>query len=86
MDAHAGRSETSLLLHLAPELVRLDLAAAGPVEPVSDLMDRLRRGGVRAVSPVGVLGDPTTATAEHGADLFARLVRHTLAGHDALSG
>lgn len=57
-DAHAGRTETSLLLHLAPEAVRLDLAEKGATEPLPALMPRLRAGGVRAVSPNGVLGDP----------------------------
>ncbi|MGF2952693.1 mycofactocin biosynthesis peptidyl-dipeptidase MftE, partial [Mycobacterium sp. THU-M116] len=30
--------------------------------------------GVAAVSPVGVLGDPTTATADEGERLFAEMV------------
>ena len=34
----------------------------------------MRRGGVAAVSEVGVLGDPTTATAEEGARLFTEMV------------
>jgi mycofactocin system creatininase family protein len=73
-DAHAGRTETSLMLALAPELVRLDRAAAGNVEPLPALLPRLRAGGVRAVSANGVLGDPTGASAEEGAALLAALV------------
>ncbi len=57
-DAHAGRTETALLLHLCPDAVRLELAQAGETAPVGALIDRLRRDGVRAVSPNGVLGDP----------------------------
>ncbi|MTA78678.1 MAG: mycofactocin biosynthesis peptidyl-dipeptidase MftE, partial [Actinobacteria bacterium] len=34
----------------------------------------MRTGGVRAVSPNGVLGDPTGASADEGAELFAMLV------------
>jgi creatinine amidohydrolase len=33
----------------------------------------LREGGVRAVSPTGVLGDPTGATAEEGKALLDKL-------------
>jgi mycofactocin precursor peptide peptidase len=73
-DAHAGRTETSLMLHIDPAAVRLDLAAAGETRPVSELMDRLRRDGVRAVSPNGVLGDPRGATAAHGRSMLAELV------------
>ena len=72
-DAHAGRIETSLLLHLAPDVVRLDRAAAGAVEPIADLLPALRDGGVAAVSPNGVLGDPAGASAAEGADLLAQL-------------
>jgi creatinine amidohydrolase/Fe(II)-dependent formamide hydrolase-like protein len=34
MDAHAGRAETSMMLHLAPERVRVDLAEPGVTDPV----------------------------------------------------
>lgn len=73
-DAHAGITETSLMLALAPHLVRTDLMEAGRTEPVGQLIDELRHGGVRAVSPNGVLGDPTGATASHGRALLTRLV------------
>ncbi len=73
-DAHAGRTETSLLLHLEPSVVRLDLAEAGATEPLAELLPTMRTGGVRAVSPNGVLGDPTGASAEEGAELFETLV------------
>ncbi len=73
-DAHAGHAETSLMLAIAPELVRMDEAQVGATEPVTVLLPALRAGGVRAVSPNGVLGDPTRATAEHGRELLADLV------------
>ena len=72
-DAHAGRTETSLLLHLAPEVVRLDRAAPGEGRPWSELDDAIREGGVIAVSPNGVIGDPTGASAEEGAVAFAAM-------------
>jgi mycofactocin system creatininase family protein len=74
VDAHAGHTETSLLLHLWPDAVRIDRLAAGNTDPLADLMPRLRRGGVAAVSPSGVLGDPTTAAAADGARIFAGMV------------
>ncbi len=65
-DAHAGRTETSLLLALDPASVRLEAAAPGRREPLPVLMPELRAHGVRAVSPNGVLGDPAGASAAEG--------------------
>lgn len=73
-DAHAGFTETSLMLHIAPDLVRNELAAAGCTDPVADLMPLLRTGGVIAVSSNGILGDPDGATAEAGRAILADLV------------
>ncbi len=72
-DAHAGRTETSLLLHLTPEAVRTDRSVPGVTAPIGDLLPRLRAEGVRAVSPTGVLGDPAGASAAEGARLLAGL-------------
>ena len=82
-DAHAGRTETSLLLALNPGLVRFDAAAAGDLRPLPTLMDQLRRGGVAAVSPNGVLGDPTGATAQEGERLLDRMAADLVAGVEA---
>jgi mycofactocin system creatininase family protein len=73
-DAHAGHTETSILLHLSPETVCVDDLSAGNVTALAGLMPAIRRGGIAAVSEVGVLGDPTTATAEAGARLFTEMV------------
>lgn len=73
-DAHAGHTETSLLLHLAPPIVDMSKAEAGATEPLAELLPTMREHGVAGVSANGVLGDPTTATAAHGAELFATLV------------
>jgi creatinine amidohydrolase len=72
-DAHAGRTETSLLLALDPALVR-PARPAGSTAPLADLMPALRAGGVAAVSPNGVLGDPAGASAEQGEELLAAMV------------
>jgi len=72
-DAHAGRFETSLTLALDPGRVRRGEAAAGNVTPLATLLPALRAGGVRAVSPNGVLGDPAGASAAEGAATLARL-------------
>ena len=72
-DAHAGDTETSLMLALAPQFVRLEHAAVGNTEPISALADQLRTAGVRAVSENGVLGDPRRATAARGRTLFTTL-------------
>jgi mycofactocin system creatininase family protein len=73
-DAHAGHTETSVLLHISPNDVWLDERVPGNRTPLAQLMPELRRGGVAAVSEVGVLGDPTTATAQDGARIFAEMV------------
>ncbi len=73
-DAHAGHTETSVLRHLAPWMVRLDEAVVGVTEPVARLMPQLRRGGVRPVSPTGVLGDATRSSAEHGRQVLDAVV------------
>lgn len=73
-DPHAGHTETSVLLHLSPEDVRTADWCAGNTAPLAELLPELRRGGVGAVSESGVLGDPTTASAAAGAQLFAAMV------------
>ncbi len=73
-DAHAGRTETSLLLAIAPESVRLHLAEAGCTEPIAALLPRLRAEGVRPVSSSGVLGDPRGANVKEGRSLLDDLI------------
>jgi mycofactocin precursor peptide peptidase len=73
-DAHAGRTETSVLLALDPALVRADAAEPGRTEDLRTLLPLLTRRGVAAASPNGVLGDPTGATAEEGERLLAEMV------------
>ncbi|MSO59573.1 MAG: mycofactocin biosynthesis peptidyl-dipeptidase MftE [Ilumatobacteraceae bacterium] len=65
-DTHAGHFETSIMLHLFPELVQRDTATIGNTTALDQLMPTMRKDGLRAVSLTGVLGDPTTATAVDG--------------------
>jgi mycofactocin precursor peptide peptidase len=78
-DAHACRTETSLMLHVEPEWVLGERAVPGETAPIGKLLPRLRAEGVRAVSPTRVLGDPAGASAEEGAALLAGLVGRLLA-------
>lgn len=79
-DAHAGKTETSLLLHLSPECVDMNLAEVGNISPIADLMPGLRSGGMVAVSDNGVLGDPVQASAVDGAHIFDELVQRVTDG------
>jgi mycofactocin system creatininase family protein len=69
-DLHAGRTETSLMLAIAPDRVRLEQATAGDMRPVAELHPLLAAGGVRSVSPTGVLGDPGGAGVDEGERLL----------------
>lgn len=73
-DAHAGHTETSVLLHISPSDVQTDSWVPGNRAQLAELMPAMRRGGVAAVSDVGVLGDPTTATAAVGELILAEMV------------
>jgi creatinine amidohydrolase len=64
---HAGEGETSEMLHLRPDLVRSKDSAPGFTGDMEAVMDELRKGGLRAVTEEGVLGDPTSAEAGRGA-------------------
>lgn len=79
--SHAGEFETSLMLHLRPELVQLDRAEAPYLdEPydlgVSDLMEGASLSVYRsfeAYTDSGAIGDPHLATSEKGAEIYDRL-------------
>jgi mycofactocin precursor peptide peptidase len=69
-DAHAGRVETSVMLGLCAAGVNMALAAAGETRPLAEILPQLQAGGVAAVSPNGVLGDPVGATKAEGTELM----------------
>jgi len=87
VDLHAGYTETSLLLHLCPDRVRLDRAEAGDTRPLDVILPTLLADGVRAVSANGVLGDPAGASAQEGKRVLDQMARwvadRTLAGESA---
>lgn len=72
-DAHAGHTETSLMLAINPSSVRVDKLDVGNVQPMSEIQRDLQTHGVQAVSTNGILGDARSATAEYGSDLLAKL-------------
>jgi len=78
-DAHAGRTETSLMLHVEPRGVHEARAEAGATAPIAELLPRLRAEGVRGVSPNGVLGDPAGASAAEGRALLAGMAGRLVA-------
>jgi len=76
MGVHGGTDETSIMLHLAPELVDTDAAARAVPEHLAGNR-HVRFGGSVAFGWLsndfddsGVIGDPTAATGERGATLF----------------
>src|ERR1700728_2231741 len=72
-DAHAGRVETSMMLALAPDDVRLHAAAAGDTRPLTEILSDLSAHGVRQVSPHRALGDPARAARAQGARVLGPL-------------
>lgn len=80
MGIHGGTGETSIMLHLAPELV--DMGAAARNVPEALAANRyVRFGGTVAFGwlsndfgPDGHIGDPTAASAELGRELYAGAV------------
>jgi len=76
---HGGHSETSLIMHLRPELVDLTDARRWVPDHLADL-ELIKFNGGRAqfgwlsndFGPSGVVGDPTGATAQWGAELHRR--------------
>jgi len=74
-EVHSGESETSLMLHLHPELVKMELAVdCLPQVPRS----YLQYGSVFSYSPEGVWGNPTLATPEKGRRYFEYCVEESI--------
>lgn len=68
-ELHAGESETSKVLAIAPETVHMDRA----VDFVPDVpRPYLNYGSIFRASPSGVWGEATKATAEKGEKIFQR--------------
>lgn len=80
MGVHAGRDETSIVLHLRPELVDMAQAERSVPEAMA-ARTRVRFGGdvpfgwlSSDLAASGVVGDPTLASAAHGEQLVAGMV------------
>ncbi len=71
---HAGEAETSLMLHLHPELVRMDRAKDFELPP--DEFRRYMRGGMPTppAGGTGCVGRPTLASADKGARIYLRIL------------
>jgi len=77
---HGGVGETSMMLHLRPELVRMDLASRNVPEHLAQ-NEHVKFGGSVSFGwlagdfgPDGHIGDPTGATAERGKMSFESAV------------
>lgn len=76
MGIHGGRNETSVFMHLRPDLVRLELAQRRVPEALAQ-NKHVKFGGSTSFGwlsndfhPDGYIGDPTGANAELGKELF----------------
>lgn len=69
---HADELETSMVLAVAPDLVRTDRLAASYPELPADF--GVRPMALAPLSPTGVFGDPRPATAAKGSRIFAHVV------------
>jgi creatinine amidohydrolase len=73
--AHAGESETSIMMALEADLVIVDRFAPGYVGPTGEReFNTIREQGMRALTGSGVHGDPTKASARKGRVYLDRLV------------
>ncbi len=64
---HAGEWETSMLMSVHPDLVHLERGEPGYTGDMESAVGAIFGSGVHALSSNGVIGDPTRASAEHGA-------------------
>jgi len=72
---HADVAESSVMLALHPDLVRIEAAEAGHVGPLTpELIQQLFTQGMRAISPNGILGDARGLSAELGQRCIEALV------------
>ncbi|MEJ2539600.1 MAG: creatininase family protein [Gemmatimonadota bacterium] len=71
---HADVAEASIMMALHPDRVRPDRAEPGRVGPLDPAVSRrLFQEGMKAVSPNGILGDPTGMSPELGRRLVEAL-------------
>jgi creatinine amidohydrolase len=77
--SHAGEFETSMMLAMRPELVRMNAAEAGNPAPFDKIEDKMMSEGIESVSSNGVLGDQRAGDAERGNFYLDRLAEYLAA-------
>jgi creatinine amidohydrolase len=75
---HGGEWETSMMLAIDPDLVRMERAVAGYTGDLESGLERFLDEGVDGLTETGVIGDPAKASAEHGRVYIERLVQLTV--------
>ena len=81
--SHADEHETSLMLHIAPEVVDMSKAVDDGAEGSGGLT---RQRGQGLWSSSGVYGQATLANADKGRVIARQLLNHVLAQIDSISG
>jgi len=85
-EIHAGKDETSVMLALAPELVRRERISGLKAPPAGDtvratILDPAASwpwsSGDQRIAAAGVIGDARAASVEHGNAIVARIVEAT---------
>ncbi len=82
---HAGEWETSLMISIAPELVRMESAEAGYTGDLQQGLEGMLADGMKAISDNGAFGDPARSSAEHGARYWETAVDLALEQLEATS-
>jgi creatinine amidohydrolase/Fe(II)-dependent formamide hydrolase-like protein len=91
-DVHAGEFETSTSLAIRPDLVRMDRAEAFVPEFSSRYLNFSARRSIEwyaqtlKISPTGVLGDPTRASADKGRRMWEIMVANLVELVEELKG
>jgi mycofactocin precursor peptide peptidase len=78
---HAGDGETSEMLCLRPDLVRMERIVPGYTGPMAEVMPRLLETGLRPVTPTGTVGEAGRADGRRGERYLAEQIesyRHML--------
>lgn len=72
-DQHGGGVETSQMLASHPDLVRSFSDVSGFVGEASNLRQAIAERGLREMSPSGVMGTPSVASAAAGEQIYERI-------------
>ena len=75
---HASEAGTSMLLHVAPDLVKMEEAARTP-PPSNSFPEFIRYRPYTEYTDTGTVGDGTGGTTEKGAETFQRAVNRLVA-------